>query len=151
MGKYKLMLEQIPEDRQFSLHGDENAEVMIVCWGTTFGVIADALPLLKKAGINANCLHIRMLHPFPIGSEKILKKAKRLILVESNWGTQLGHLIRMSTGLFIKSQIVKYTGRPMSLNEILDSIEKLVKNQVTPEMDALSGQSIEKVVLTYGL
>ncbi len=151
MGKYKLMLEQIPEDRQFSLHGDENAEVMIVCWGTTFGVIADALPLLKKAGINANCLHIRMLHPFPIASEKILKKAKRLILVESNWGTQLGHLIRMSTGLFIKSQIVKYTGRPMSLNEILDSIEKLVKNQVTPEMDALSGQSIEKVVLTYGL
>lgn len=151
MGKYKLMLEQIPEDRQFSLTGDVDAAVTLVCWGTTYGVVADALPILKEKGIKANCLHLRMLHPFPIGCEKILKKAKKLILIESNWGTQLGHLIRMNTGLFIPSQVIKYTGRPMSLNEILDSVEKIMNKQVAPEVDPLSGQSIEKVVLTYGL
>ena len=123
----------------------------MVCWGTTYGVLEDALPTLKEKGINANFLHIRMLNPFPISTDKILRKAKKLILIENNWGTQLGHLIRMSTGIFIPAQIVKYTGRPMSLNEIIYSVEKLVKKEIPSEIDPLSGQSIEKVVLTYGL
>ncbi|HTC21363.1 MAG TPA: 2-oxoacid:acceptor oxidoreductase subunit alpha [bacterium] len=151
MGKYKLMLEQIPEDKQFSMHGDANADVTMVCWGSTYGVIEDSLPLLKEKGINANFLHLRMLNPFPIATEKILKKAKKLVIVENNLGTQLGHLIRMSTGIFIPTQILKYTGRPMSLNEIVDAIEKIVKKQIAPETDPLTGMSIEKVVLTYGL
>ena len=151
MGKYKLMLDQIPEDKQFSLQGESDADITLVCWGTTFGVLEDALPVLKEKGINANFLHLRMLHPFPIACEKILKKAKKLVMVENNWGTQMGHLIRMSTGIFIPTQIVKYTGRPMSLNEIVDSVEKITKKEITPETDPLTGQSIEKVVLTYGL
>lgn len=151
MNKYKLMLEQIPEDRQYSLNGDPNADITMVCWGTTFGVLEDALPVLKEKGIKANFLHMRMLYPFPVATEKILRKAKKLVIVENNWGTQLGHLIRMSTGIFIASQVVKYTGRPMSLNEIVGSIEKIAKKEVAPEVDPLTGQSIEKVVLTYGL
>jgi 2-oxoglutarate ferredoxin oxidoreductase subunit alpha len=151
MGKYRLMLEQIPEDKQFSLHGDANADITMVCWGSTYGVIEDSLPLLKEKGIDANFLHLRMLNPFPIATEKILKKAKKLVIVENNLGTQLGHLIRMSTGIFIPAQILKYTGRPMSLNEIVDAVEKIVKKQIAPETDPLTGMSIEKVVLTYGL
>jgi 2-oxoglutarate ferredoxin oxidoreductase subunit alpha len=151
MSKYRLMLERIPEDRQFTLQGDPNADFTIVCWGSTYGVIEDALPILKEKGIHVNFLFIRMLHPFPIACEKILKKAKKLIMVENNFGTQLGHLIRMGTGIFISTQIVKYTGRPMSLNEIVDSMEKISKKQVPTEVDPLTGMSIEKVVLTYGL
>ena len=151
MSKYRLMLERIPEDRQFTLQGDPNADFTIVCWGSTYGVIEDALPILKGKGINVNFLFVRMLHPFPIACEKILKKAKKLVMVENNFGTQLGHLIRMGTGIFISTQIVKYTGRPMSLNEIVDSMEKISKKQVPTEVDPLTGMSIEKVVLTYGL
>ena len=151
MSKYRLMLERIPEDRQFTLQGDPNAYFTIVCWGSTYGVIEDALPILKGKGINVNFLFVRMLHPFPIACEKILKKAKKLVMVENNFGTQLGHLIRMGTGIFISTQIVKYTGRPMSLNEIVDSMEKISKKQVPTEVDPLTGMSIEKVVLTYGL
>ena len=151
MSKYRLMLERIPEDRQFTLQGDPNADFTIVCWGSTYGVIEDALPVLKGKGINVNFLFLRMLHPFPIACEKILKKAKKLVMVENNFGTQLGHLIRMGTGIFIPAQIIKYTGRPMSLNEIVDSMEKFSKKQVAAEVDPLTGMSIEKVVLTYGL
>lgn len=151
MNKYKMMLEQIPEDRQFSLVGDANVDITLVCWGTTYGVLADALPVLKAKGINANFLHYRMLNPFPIATEKILKKAKKLVIVENNWGTQLGHLLRMSTGIFIPAQVVKYTGRPISLDEIVGAVTKLSKKEVASETDPLTGQSIEKVVLTYGL
>jgi 2-oxoglutarate ferredoxin oxidoreductase subunit alpha len=151
MSKYRLMLEQIPEDRQFHLEGDPNAETTIVCWGTTYGAVVDGLPLLKDLGLSVNCLHIRMLNPFPIASDKILAKAKKLILVENNWGAQLGQLIRMNTGRMINSHILKYTGRPISLNELVDSVSKIMKKQVTPERDPLTGQSVERMVLTYGL
>jgi len=151
MSKYHLMLEQIPEDRQFSLQGDPNADVTLVCWGSTYGVIEDALPILKTQGINANFLHVRMLNPVPLGIEKHLRKAKKLIMVESSYGAQLAKMIRMSLGQFIPAQIVKYTGRPMSLNEIVDSVEKIMKKQIPAEKDALTGLPVEKVVLTYGL
>jgi 2-oxoglutarate ferredoxin oxidoreductase subunit alpha len=133
------------------MQGDPDADVTLVCWGTTSGVLLDTLPLLKEKGIRANVLTYRMLNPFPMATEKILKKAKKLILIESNLGAQLGALIRMRTGIFISSQIVKYTGRPMSLNEIVDGVEKIQKKEVASEMDLMMGMSVEKVVLTYGL
>jgi 2-oxoglutarate ferredoxin oxidoreductase subunit alpha len=80
-----------------------------------------------------------------------LKKAKKLVLVENSYGAQLGKMIRMSLGVNIPSQIVKYTGRPMSLNEIVNSVQKLVKKEIPPEKDMLTGMPVEKVVLTYGL
>jgi hypothetical protein len=57
----------------------------------------------------------------------------------------------MATGIAITSEIIKYTGRPMSLTEIVDAVERIAKKEVKPELDPLSGMSVEKVVLTYGL
>jgi hypothetical protein len=39
----------------------------------------------------------------------------------------------------------------MSLNEIVDAVEKLIKKEVKPEVDPLTGMTIENEVLTYGL
>lgn len=152
MAKYKLMLEQIPEESQYSLHGEPDAEVTLVCWGSTLSILLDALPALKERGIQANFLNIRMLQPFPSAAVgKILKKAKKLILVENNFGAQLGLLVRMHTSIHIPAQIVKYTGRPMSLNEVVDSVEKILNKDVPAVMDPLSAEPVERVVLTYGL
>ena len=103
----------------------------------------------KVKGIKANILTYRILNPFPIATEKILKKAKKLILVESTLGAQLGALVRMRTGF--TSQILKYTGRPMSLNEIVEGVSKIQKKEASAELDPMTGMSVEKVVLTYGL
>ncbi len=152
MAKNRLMLEQIPEDRQYSLIGEPDADVTLVCWGSTLGVLLDALPALKEKNITANFLFVRMLNPFPaIGVKKILSCSKKIILVESNFGGQLGQLIRMNTGINISSQIIKYTGRPMSLNEIVNSVEKFMKKEVAAVMDPLTGTPSEKMVLNYGL
>ncbi len=152
MTKNRLVLEQIPEDKQFKLTGDPDADVTIVCWGSTQGVLVDAIPALEEKKIKANSLFIRLLNPFPAKAVgKILKKSKKIILVENNLTGQLGQLIRMNTGIHIESQILKYTGRPMSLNEIVNTVEKLYKKEVATELDALTGAPTEKVVLTYGL
>jgi 2-oxoglutarate ferredoxin oxidoreductase subunit alpha len=152
MKKYELILQQIPLDRQFSIHGIPNADITLVSWGTMFGALMDVLPALKEKNINANFINIRMLSPFP--SAKVaafLKSSKKLVLLEHNYSMQLGQLIRLHTGILITSRISKYTGRPMSLNEIVSATEKIFNGEVQEEKDETLDASIERVVLTYGL
>lgn len=153
MRKYELMLKEIPEDKQYSLHGDPKADLTMVCWGSTLGVLLDAIEVLKERGHNVNFLHIRMLCPFPAAPvTRILKNAKRLALIENNYSGLLGKLIAMHTGVRISTQIVKYTGRPMSLTEVLASIERVLKGEIESVEDPLNPlEKKEKVVLSYGL
>ena len=50
LSKYKLMLEQIPQDKQFTLKDEKDADVTLVCWGSTSGLLMDAVEPLKKRG-----------------------------------------------------------------------------------------------------
>jgi len=153
MNKYRLMLEQIPQENQFSFHGEPDADVTIICWGSTLGILLDAMPVLKKRGIKVNFIHIRILCPFPAaGILPYLKKAKKLIGIESTYSGVISQLVQMHTGINVPSQVVKYTGRPMSLNEVADSVEKIANGQIKPEPSFPAGnQQVERVVLSYGL
>lgn len=138
--KLDLALKEIPQDRQYKLYGDADADVTIVAWGCVKGPVLDAMPILKdKHGINANLLHIRLFSPFPTdGVLKILENAKRTISMEANFTSQLHRLIRMETGFNIGHRVVKYTGRPISQDEAISAVCNVMQDNA------------EKVVLTYG-
>lgn len=138
--KLELAAKEIPQDRQYKLYGDENADVTVVAWGCVKGPMLDAMPVLKeKHGINANLLHIRLFSPFPTeGVLKILEKAKKTMSMEANFTSQLHRLIRMETGFNIGHRVVKYTGRPISQDEAIQAVCNVVN------------ENAEKVVLTYG-
>jgi 2-oxoglutarate/2-oxoacid ferredoxin oxidoreductase subunit alpha len=50
------------------------------------------------------------------------KRSKRIVLVEQNYQSQLGMLIRMECGLDISDKILKYDGRPFFYDELLPSL-----------------------------
>ena len=140
MRKLLLAEKEIPEKEQVRLFGDPNAEITIVTWGSPKGPILDALPKLKKEGVNANLLQVHLIWPFPVGPvTKILKKAKKIINVEMNYTGQLASLIRRETGIQVHHNILKYNGRPMSETEIFDAVRDITKKQS------------EKVILTAGM
>ena len=112
----------------------------IVSWGSPKGAIIDAMDVLNDEGIHVNFLQIRMIHPLP--SENIisvLSRAKKTIGIEMNYSAQLAGWIRESTGIAIDHHVIKYNGRPISQDEVYDSIKKLVKYD-TPK----------RLVLTHG-
>jgi 2-oxoglutarate/2-oxoacid ferredoxin oxidoreductase subunit alpha len=129
MRKLSLASKEIPQRLQYNLYGPEEADLTLVGWGSTKGIVLDAMQTLAEAGTKVNFLHIRLMSPFPVDAvTAILNKAKRLVSIESNFTSQLRSLIRMETGIFIPHEVVKYTGRPISETEVLSAVREILAN-----------------------
>lgn len=102
------------------IYGQPEAELTLVCWGSTFGVALEAAETLSQKGVLTNVLPIRNVWPFK--SEEILQMlqgAKKILSVECNYTGQMARLIRAETGFEIKEKLVKYDGEPIYPNEIV--------------------------------
>ncbi len=108
------------------LHGDGDAELTLVGWGSTKAVILDAVSRLKSDhGISCNFLQVIYMEPFPTDRvTAIMKDARRTILVENNATGQLGDLIRQKTGLTTEKKILKYDGRQFFRDELVDHVRQ---------------------------
>ena len=152
MKKMDLMLNEVPQDFQYKLHGPEKAPITLVSWGSTKGAILDAMRVLKnKHALDVNFLQIRMMHPFPAEPVKqILEKAQMAVCVENNYGGQLSQLIQMRTCFDITDHIRKWSGRPMSETELVDAVLAFKNNKA----EAFSPRPNEQeriLVLSYGI
>ncbi len=140
MRKLELVRREIPEKEQVRLFGDPKADVTIVSWGSPKGPILDALPKLKKEGINVNFLQVHLLWPFPVEPvTRILKKAKTIIDIEMNYSGQFASLLRRETGIEVHHKVLKWNGRPMSETEVFNAVREI------------AAKHSEKVVLTAGM
>lgn len=140
MRKLELAAREIPAARKLALYGPEEADVTLVGWGSTKGVILDAMRLLAEEGLAVNFLQIRLLRPFPKDEvEAILGRAKRLLLVENNYSGQLGLLLREQTGIEIPQRVVKYDGRPFTQEELVGGLR------------AALHEGVDRVAVSHGL
>jgi len=139
-GKLETAAREIPIEKKVSVFGDENADLTLVSWGSNKGAILDAMEVLRAQGIRINFLHIRLLSPFPADFvADFLKRAKQTVDVEMNYTAQLAELIRAKTGIALDRLILKWNGRPMSQDEIVFAVQRILRD----------GE--RKVVLTRGL
>jgi 2-oxoglutarate ferredoxin oxidoreductase subunit alpha len=105
------------------LVGRSDAELTMVCWGSTFGVVLEASELLSQHGIESNVLPLRNIWPFKTESiVPLLKNAKKLLDVECNYTGQMARLIRAETGIEIKDKFLKYDGEPIYPQEIVNYV-----------------------------
>jgi 2-oxoglutarate ferredoxin oxidoreductase subunit alpha len=110
---------------QPELYGPAEAEITFVAWGSTYGPLREAVDWLNDDGDSANMIHLPQVWPFPEKRvSEILSGAHRVIGVESNFGAQLAGLIREKTGIHIENNILKYDGRPLSPNYIIQCLEE---------------------------
>ncbi len=121
----KLELElQEPE-----FFGAESFDTLLVGWGSTWGPIAEAVKLLNdETDGKYAALVFGDIYPLPqkLLTEKTLQ-ALQIINVEQNATGQLAELIREQTGIACTSSILKYDGRQISGEEIVDRIKKEVQ------------------------
>ena len=121
---------EIPMDDRVELLGDKSANITFVTWGSQKGPMLDVLEDLEKEGIKANLLSIRMFEPFPVKFVKdILKSAMVTIDVESNMLAQAARVIELHTGIEIENKILKYNGRHMTEDEILNAAKEIISKK----------------------
>ena len=108
-------------------YGSPDAEVLLVGWGSTYGVLREAVDSLKAEGLSAALVHFSDLWPLPQSRIKeALSKAKVSFCVENNSTGQLRSLIRRTTGLEIGRSILKYDGRPFFSRQITEEVKQHV-------------------------
>ncbi|MFB6469815.1 MAG: 2-oxoacid:ferredoxin oxidoreductase subunit alpha [Vulcanisaeta sp. AZ3] len=129
MKKLELADKEIPLEDKVRLYGAEDAEITLIGWGSSKGVLIDTMNMLSKEGYKVNFLQLRMFIPFPTDFVKnILGRGQLLIDVESNYEAQAAAVIREKTGIEVKHKVLKVTGRPVFVDEVYDAVKKILKD-----------------------
>ena len=112
------------------LEGPPDAEVTLIGWGSTKGVIGEAIALLAEQGIRANHLQIKYLYPFHASEvSEILRGTKRTVCVECNYTGQFARHLRAETGFGVNDLILKYDGEPFEPHHIIEQLRAILEDQ----------------------
>jgi 2-oxoglutarate/2-oxoacid ferredoxin oxidoreductase subunit alpha len=107
------------------LVGPPDADVTLIGWGSTYGVIEEACELLRDQGISANQLQIRWLVPLRGDAiVDILKRARHTIIVENNYSGQFARYLRSETSFVPDGNIRKYDGEPFMPHHIVEAVKE---------------------------
>lgn len=107
------------------LSGRCDADVTLIGWGSTKGVIEEACELLNEQGIAANHLQIRWL--VPLHGEailEILRGSRHTVIVENNYSGQFARYLRSETSFVPSGHIRKYDGEPFMPHHIADAVKE---------------------------
>jgi len=119
--KAPYMIKEMSPPKKY--HGESGT--LLVGWGSTKGAIREGVDLLRGEGIDVGCLNFVDLWPLPSDKVKTaLNKGKRFFVVEQNSTAQFGQLIKEQTGLVHSGAILKYDGRPIYPNEIVEGFKQ---------------------------
>jgi 2-oxoglutarate ferredoxin oxidoreductase subunit alpha len=117
INKRKEKIDNIKNDiPDMVVEGDQQGELLVLGWGSTYGAIKEAIRHIQAQGYNASQAHLRFLHPFPQNLGSVLSRFKKVLLPELNLG-QMATVIR-STFLRDIIQFNKVQGQPFKVAEI---------------------------------
>lgn len=105
----------------------EDADILLVGFNSTRGVIEEAMVRLENDGLKVNHAHIRLIHPFPTDEVlPLVRSAKKVVVVENNATGQLANIMKMNVGHAEKIiKHVKYDGNPFLPHEVYTKCKEL--------------------------
>jgi 2-oxoglutarate ferredoxin oxidoreductase subunit alpha len=107
------------------VHGDEDAQLLVLGWGSTFGSIRAAARRARLEGKKVATAHLRYLNPMPLNTGEVLRSYEKVLIPELNTG-QLLKLVRAEF-LIDATGLNKVAGEPFKVSEITEKILEMVK------------------------
>ena len=105
----------------------DDADLLIVGFGGTYGHLYSAMEEMNKAGKKVALAHFTYLNPLPKNTETVLKKYKKVVVAEQNLGQFAGYL-RMKIDNFTPYQFNEVKGQPFVVAELVAAFNKLIDN-----------------------
>jgi 2-oxoglutarate/2-oxoacid ferredoxin oxidoreductase subunit alpha len=106
------------------LIGSPDYNVLVIGWGSTYGIIKEALDNLKREDIGF--LYFKQVYPLHKSIKKYLDNADKTIIFENNAESQFANLIKLETDFKIDKHILKYNGSPFSVEEVTESLKNFM-------------------------
>lgn len=117
--KLRPLMEEMQRYRTVRTYGNKNSSTILLCWGSNKGVCVEA-----AKSLDLKVVQPIVMSPFPIDAFKEeIKGAKKIILVENSATGQLRTVLNRY-GININGQILKYDGRPFSVDELENKLKK---------------------------
>jgi 2-oxoglutarate ferredoxin oxidoreductase subunit alpha len=110
------------------VYGEPHPEVGVIGWGSTEGVIREAVQMAQDKGYSVGALHPKILYPQPLAKlTDFIKGTKAVIIPEVNYTGQFATLLRKRFA-YDFTQLNKCIGLPFTPKEIFDKIEEVAAN-----------------------
>jgi len=101
----------------------EDTEIVFVSYGSNIGSIKQSMIELQQ--VNKRTAYIHFTHLYPLLSKIIcplFEHKAQYVLVENSGTGQFGKLLRQECGISIDKSILRYDGRPITVQQIVNSI-----------------------------
>ena len=115
---------QVPD---LEVDGDVNdADLLIVGFGSTYGHLHAAMDELRAAGNKVALAQFKYLNPLPKNTAAVLSKYNKVVVAEQNMG-QLAAYLRMKVDGFVPYQFNQVKGQPFIVEELVNAFEDILK------------------------
>ena len=114
---------QVPD---VEVEGDkDDAELLIVGFGGTYGHLHAAMDEMRAAGKKVALAHFKYINPLPKNTAEVMKKYPKVVVAEQNMGQFAGYL-RMKVDGFVPSQYNEVKGQPFVVNELVAAFTEIL-------------------------
>ncbi|MDO4212078.1 MAG: 2-oxoacid:acceptor oxidoreductase subunit alpha [Bacteroidales bacterium] len=103
----------------------DDAELLIVGFGGTYGHLHAAMDRMRKAGHKVAFTHFRYINPLPKNTAEVLLRYPKVVVAEQNMG-QLAGWLRMKVDGFCPAQYNEVKGQPFKIGELVDAFTELI-------------------------
>ncbi|MDY0185860.1 MAG: 2-oxoacid:acceptor oxidoreductase subunit alpha [Desulfuromonadaceae bacterium] len=95
------------------------AKWLLVSWGSSYGMVLEAVEKLRQQGLDVGLVHLVDIWPLPQQPLHDLLSERSWLLVEQNATGQLGWMLRAELGVEPVFSILQYDGRPLAVTRVV--------------------------------
>lgn len=114
------------------VEGDaDDAELLIVGFGSTYGHLLSATNVLRSRGHKVAMAQVKFVNPLPANIADVLMRYPKVVVAEQNLG-QLAALLRIRVNGFAPYQYNQVKGQPFVVNDLVEEFERLLETKAVP-------------------
>ena len=121
-------IQDIPVPDLEVLGDKDDAELLIVGFGGTYGHLRATMDEMRREGKKVAMAHFRYINPLPRNTAQVLKAYPKVVVAEQNMG-QLAGWLRMKVDNFVPYQYNEVKGQPFKVAELKEAFNALITKQ----------------------
>ena len=103
----------------------DDAELLIVGFGGTFGHLYTAMEALRSKGEKVALAHFKFINPLPQNAARVLLGYPKVVVAEQNLG-QFASYLRMKIDGFAPRQYNEVTGQPLKVSKLTKAFSNII-------------------------
>ncbi len=106
----------------------DDAELLIVGWGGTFGHLHEVMDIMRHNGHKVALAHFRFISPLPKNTAEVLKRYSKVVVAEQNNG-QFANYLRSKVDDFTPYRFNRVKGQPFIVSRLVEEFTHITEEK----------------------